>query len=111
MNTVTLPWPYKGLSPNQNMHWRPKADATRRYRFAVAALALSARLPKGNLLSVWFYPPDKRPRDRDNMIAAFKAGQDGIADAMGIDDRNFVVSYGFGDPRKYGEVVVEVVTP
>ncbi len=113
MNKVTLPWPYKYLSPNEKAHWFKKADATKRYRFAVAALASSARIPKNNLLSVWFYPPIRpgRTPDRDNMIASFKAGQDGIADAMGVDDRNFVVSYGFGDPVKHGAVVVEVFEP
>ena len=32
-------------------------------------------------LWVDFYPPDKRRRDDDNVIAAFKAGRDGLADA------------------------------
>ena len=40
-------------------------------------------------LWVDFYPPDKRRRDDDNVIAAFKAGRDGLADALRIDDSRF----------------------
>lgn len=35
-------------------------------------------------------PPDKRRRDDDNIIASFKSGRDGIADAIGIDDCRFI---------------------
>jgi crossover junction endodeoxyribonuclease RusA len=43
-------------------------------------------------LHLWleFYPPDRRPRDDDNMVASFKAGRDGIAQAMGINDKRFI---------------------
>ena len=43
-------------------------------------------------LHLWidFYPPDRRARDDDNMIASFKSGRDGIADALGIDDKRFI---------------------
>lgn len=44
-------------------------------------------------LSLEFYPPDNRRRDRDNIIAAFKAGQDAIADVLGRDDSEFHVTY------------------
>lgn len=36
-----------------------------------------------------FYPPDRRYRDDDNMISAFKHGRDGVALALGVDDRRF----------------------
>ena len=36
-----------------------------------------------------FYPPDKRARDQDNMLAAFKAGFDGLADALKVNDKRF----------------------
>ena len=59
-------------------------------------------------LRITFHPPDKRRRDRDNMIAAFKAGQDGLSDSLGVDDSQFVTSYAVGDVIKGGSVVVEV---
>jgi len=36
-----------------------------------------------------FCPPNRRARDDDNVIAAFKAGRDGLADALKIDDCHF----------------------
>jgi len=36
-----------------------------------------------------FHPPNRRARDDDNIIAAFKAGRDGLADALKIDDCHF----------------------
>jgi crossover junction endodeoxyribonuclease RusA len=48
-------------------------------------------VPAGSKLALWldFYPPDRRHRDDDNMIASFKAGRDGLALALGIDDKRF----------------------
>lgn len=40
-------------------------------------------------LRLVFVQPDKRRRDRDNLLAAAKPQIDGIADAMGIDDSRF----------------------
>ena len=108
MRRVELPWPYKGLSPNSNLHWRRKAEAKAQYRFDCKASA--NKITPGKLLTVTFRPPNRR-WDRDNMIGAFKAGQDGIADAMGIDDRNFVIAYRYEEPVKHGAVIVEVIEP
>ena len=40
-------------------------------------------------IHIVFYPPDKRHRDLDNMLASVKYGIDGIAEAWGINDRVF----------------------
>lgn len=71
----------------------------------VLTLAAAA---KGKLLTVTFNPPDKRQRDRDNMIASVKAYQDGIADALGANDHTFSPEYRFGNPEILGRVVVEI---
>ncbi|WP_429215150.1 hypothetical protein [Metapseudomonas resinovorans] len=42
------------------------------------------------LLSLEFLPPNRQRRDDDNLLAAFKAGRDGLADALRIDDSVFV---------------------
>lgn len=60
-------------------------------------------------LEVEFFPPDNRPRDKDNMIAAFKAGQDGLADAWKINDRRIVCEYKFSQ-QKIGMVKVKLIT-
>ena len=93
--TLTLPWPPKELSPNARTHWRIKAPITKAYKTACWALALESGIKapatEGRLhLWITFYPPDRRHRDDDNMIASFKAGRDGLALALGIDDKRFV---------------------
>jgi len=93
---VTLPWPLKELSPNVRAHWTVRSKAAKKYRAACSLLALEAGLRKGSVtwegdIHVWidFYPPDRRARDDDNLIAAFKSGRDGLADALGVDDKRF----------------------
>lgn len=91
---VTLPWPPKDLSPNSRIHWSRRSKAAKAYRRACHVLTLEAGIRgvdwEGDIhLWIDFYPPDRRHRDDDNMIAAFKAGRDGMADAMGLDDKRF----------------------
>ena len=57
---------------------------------------------------VQFSPPDNRRRDLDGMIASHKAAQDGIADALGVDDSKFEVTYTIGPPIKGGAVIVQI---
>jgi crossover junction endodeoxyribonuclease RusA len=115
---VELPFPPPDLSPNARVHWRVKADAVRTYRHDVDILTLVAR-PHATRCNPWphegeialtvtFCPPDNRRRDRDNMMAAFKAGFDGIADALCVDDSVFVPTYRKGDVVKGGKVIVEI---
>jgi len=49
--------------------------------------------PDSHRIALWldFFPPDRRARDDDNIIASFKAGRDGLALALGIDDKRFVL--------------------
>jgi crossover junction endodeoxyribonuclease RusA len=62
-------------------------------------------------LRMTFHPPDKHARDRDNMIASAKAMQDGLADALRVDDARFEIEYRFAEPRKPGAIIVEVLRP
>lgn len=90
---LMLPWPPKVLSPNARVHWATKSRAAKVYRNACYLLCRAASLPvpAGRaLLSLEFIPPDRRRRDDDNCIAAFKSGRDGVAQALGIDDSRFV---------------------
>ena len=97
MTEVTLPWPPSELSPNSRKHWRTKAKVAREYRRACYYAAKEAgldlmELPDAGRIHLWldFYPPNRIRRDDDNLLAAFKAGRDGLADALGIDDRRFI---------------------
>ncbi|MBD1554692.1 endodeoxyribonuclease RusA [Pseudomonas typographi] len=94
MTMLELPWPPAACSPNARSHWRKKANAARKYRADCHLLALQAKIavPTGEtLLILEFVPPDKRRRDDDNLVAMFKAGRDGLADALGIDDNLFAI--------------------
>jgi crossover junction endodeoxyribonuclease RusA len=95
--TVLLPWPPSELNPNSRAHWAVKARAVKKYRaecgWALKAIALRKVAAARLTLDIVFNPPDNRRRDRDNMIAAFKAAQDSIADVTGVDDSMFETSY------------------
>lgn len=91
---ITLPWPPKELNPNARLHWSKKSKAAAKYRTACHLLTLEAGLRgidwDGDIhVFIDFYPPDRRARDDDNMIAAFKSGRDGIAQALGVNDKRF----------------------
>jgi crossover junction endodeoxyribonuclease RusA len=98
---VSLPWPPRDASPNARAHWAAVHRARARYRADARVLAIAAgardfsmMVPDGAVLRVTLcaYPPDKRRRDWDNVVASVKAGLDGIADALGIDDSQFRLS-------------------
>ncbi len=42
------------------------------------------------------------------MLASFKAGRDGVADALGVDDNKFVTSFEVCDPVADGAVRVTI---
>jgi crossover junction endodeoxyribonuclease RusA len=109
--SITLPWPPKELSPNARTHWAKKSKAAKAYRAACYLLTKQAGViaPEGQLLfDIEFCPPDRRLRDDDNCLAAMKSGRDGIADALGVDDRRFVTTLRMGLPVKGGSVLVKI---
>ena len=90
---MLLPWPPRALSPNARGHWSKRSRAAKSYRMQCFLMAKKAGLvaPSGRiLLALEFVPPTRRRRDDDNLLASFKAGRDGLADALGIDDSLFV---------------------
>lgn len=102
---VTLPWPPSTLNPNARLHYQALARAKKSYRHACTILAMQAgarefgAAARGYRLDVLvsLVPPDKRARDTDNMVASLKAGLDGLADALRIDDRHFNLKVGVSD--------------
>lgn len=112
---IEFPWPPKQLSPNykNSHHWSKSSSRAKRYKNTCWALTLEAMgrkraFPAPLPVKITFVPPDNRRRDRDNMIGQFKAGQDGMAKALGIDDRHLEPTYSFSQPCKPGCVVVEI---
>jgi len=106
--TLALPWPPRELSPNARAHWSKKSKLAKRYRRTCHLLAYDAGLkaPPGRIkLVLEFVPPDRRHRDDDNLLAAFKAGRDGLADALKIDDHRFVTTFSVSDECTPGGAV------
>lgn len=108
LTVISLPWPAKELSPNfrSRSHW-PRTREVGRARKVAWGLTLAAGA-SGKLLTVTFNPPDRRARDKDNLIASVKAYQDGIADALKSNDSTFDPEYLVGNPMPGGRVVVEI---
>lgn len=115
---VRLPWPDPRLNPNARLHWRVKKGVVKKARNDAAYLTYDA-MPIGARecrqafagegaipVAIRFYPPDNRHRDADNMVAMLKSALDGIADALGVNDRRFKPVFYFEDADKPGRVEV-----
>ena len=116
---VSLPWPPKATSPNARAHWAAVHRARSRYRADARILAIAAGArdagkappPHAALhVTLRVYPPDRRRRDLDNIVASLKSALDGIADALGVDDSRFRLSIEMSDPVAGGRIDVEVET-
>lgn len=117
---IELPWPPKELSPNARVHFHDKAKATKVYRdgaywltktaYSRGELMLSELPAEGEvILRCEFHPPDKRRRDLDGMFSSIKAGLDGIADSLEVNDHRFGFQIHRREPCKGGRVVVSIV--
>ena len=93
MTEIVLPWPPGELNPNARIHHMVVARYKKMYRASCYTLAKQSGVSidwEGDI-HAWidFYPPNRRPRDDDNLVAAFKSGRDGVAEALGVDDKRF----------------------
>ena len=90
---IILPYPDKALWPNGRAHWAVKAREAKKLRTAAALAAKAARIRIGDSpipVHIVVYPKATGPApDKDNCTAAAKSAIDGIADALGINDRHF----------------------
>lgn len=116
---VEIGWPDRRLSPNSRAHWRVRQAPKKALRQEAHWATLAAdgydevvEAYRGNDKPIpilfTFCPPDRRPRDMDNIIASLKAGCDGLADAIQCDDRRFVPTFKWGEVVKPGKVVIEL---
>lgn len=109
-----LPFPAKILWPNGRGHHMAKYRETKKHR-EWAHKAMLAELRGGKhdgtpvRLRATFHPKTANKVDEDNASASLKAYQDGIAQALGMDDSAFgqpIVH--IAEPRKGGAVIIEV---
>ena len=108
--TITLIWPPATLSGHAKGSWRPHAGLVAKHRaWAVTATKTAGAKPDlgtGDIpIHVTFVPPDRRG-DRINYPNRIKAALDGIAEALGVNDRRFLPTYAFREPEKPGRVEV-----
>lgn len=108
---ISFPWPPAALTPHAKGSPWPKIRATRKYRYEAKILAQIAKVPTApDARLVFTFHPPRRAGDPHNIPGRCKALIDGIADAMGCDDRRFRCAWPetFADPVKGGAVIVEV---
>lgn len=105
---IELPWPATELHPNARVHWSVKARKAKAYRADAGFITKAAKVSAGEILHITFMPPDRRHRDLDGMFSAIKSGLDGVADAMGINDRHFRFVLEIGEVVRGGRVVIMV---
>ena len=93
---IILDFPPADLFPNRSKgkHWAVMHKSKTTYReSSYWATKQQAKGWKHNgedlHLTLTFLMPDKRHRDADNCLAAAKAGLDGMATALGVNDRHF----------------------
>lgn len=92
--TIKLEMPHKHLSPNSRCHWAQKSKAKKAQRKWACRLIMSdfyegspCRAPwKTANVQIAVTPPDRRRRDKDNLLASLKAAFDGAQDAGLIAD-------------------------
>lgn len=109
---IVLPFPPASLSGHHNEHWRKLQPVKKKHRAWAFAATLAARpaVPATGDIAVLvrMIPPDRRG-DRTNYPNRLKPYFDGIADALGVNDRRFLPSYEFGEPEKPGRVEVTLL--
>ena len=98
---VILPLRTKS-TPNEREHWAVRAKRTKHEREMAAARCQVAVPP----CTVTLTRIDPRALDDDNLRSALKAVRDGIADALGVNDRDPAVTWCYaqrrGKVREYG---------
>ena len=111
--TIELPFPAKELFPNfkRSNQWYKYSRHIKTAKLTAWGLTLEQMNGKPKVegwqsvkAEVIITPPDNRRRDADNLIGACKAFQDGIAQAVGVDDYHWVNGYQFKEPEKPGYV-------
>lgn len=109
---IDLPFPPASLSGHNTGHWRSKPVAKyRKWAMIATKAADTPTLRDGDILvTIHFIPPDNRG-DRCNFPNRVKPYLDGIADALGVNDKRFVPRYLFAKPRKPGCVQIVVNQP
>lgn len=106
---IVLPFPASGLAGHGDKGHYERARLVKKHRKAAEEETLKAELQvpaEGDItVTVRFVPPNNRG-DRVNYPNRMKAYFDGIADALGVNDKRFVPFFIFAQPEAPGRVEV-----
>jgi Holliday junction resolvase RusA-like endonuclease len=113
---LDLSWPPADVSPNAHHgHWGQRYRAQQSYKTTCAWEIKACKLPRlpagsiPEIHTVFFQPDNGRKRDWDNMIASSKYALDAIAEALGVNDNKFRLSFEFDvPPEKDGRLHLEI---
>ena len=109
--TITIPIRLVSVA-NVREHWAKRAARAKEHR-ALANLFCRLERPTPLPVTVRIARISPRPLDDDNLRSACKALRDGIADALGVDDRSPLVTWEYeqerGKPKEYAARIV--ITP
>ena len=108
---LVLPWPSAKLWPNERAHFILKARVFKSAKttafYTAKASKISFPADSQLIVRVVGNAPTRRSYDGDNLQAACKAYFDGIALAIGIDDKHWRFDgVTKGEPIKGGQVVI-----
>lgn len=116
MLTLELPIPPKPLQPNGRAHYYTKHKYSKQAKSD--GWAVTREQVTGNpftdgplFIRYTYHPPAPRGKylDDDNLIGAMKYYRDGIALALGVDDKVFMTQpVQHGKKAERGKVVVEI---
>ena len=108
--TITIPIRLVSVA-NVREHWGKRAGRTKAHRNAGRLFCRHLGFPLPVTVRITRIAP--RPLDDDNLRSACKALRDGIADALGVDDRSPLVTWEYeqerGKPKEYAVRIV--ITP
>lgn len=107
--TVELPFPPASLSGHNTGHWRARSAIIKKHRDWARLAALGIPAPDDGVIpiQVTFHPPNRRGDELNYMIRV-KPYFDGIADALGLNDKRFRPTFIFAEPEKPGRVEIVI---
>jgi hypothetical protein len=115
---VTISWPDAALSPNARAHPLQRARVARKAKHEAWGLTVALMGALGVRRGTWggpirvtytFHARQERGRDDDNFVARMKSARDGIAAALGVNDKSFALQPVQWGGRKDGTVDVHLV--
>lgn len=112
---LELPFPPSDLSGHNNGHYHVKAKIVASYRAEAFHLTRAAKRaqdyqvpPEGDIAISFLFVPPNNLGDRVNFANRLKPQIDGIAEALGVNDKRFLPCYHYAAPGKPGRVEVEI---